>query len=74
MRALAPGACLEKKIIGVLSGLVVGWLVVGWLVVGWLVVGWLVVEVATDALEAAGLPKHTAEVVVGGVVGAWPRA
>jgi hypothetical protein len=59
MRALALGACLEKKIIGVLSGLVVGW---------------LVVEVATDALEAAGLPKHTAEVVVGGVVGAWPRA
>jgi hypothetical protein len=44
----------RKKIIGILVGLVVGW---------------LVDEVATDALEAAGLPKHTAK-VVGGVIGA----
>lgn len=45
---------MERKIIGALIGLVVGW---------------LVDEVATDALEAAGLPKHTAK-VVGGVIGA----
>ena len=45
---------MDRKIIGALIGVIVGW---------------IVEEATGDLLVAAGVPKHTAK-VVGGVVGA----
>jgi hypothetical protein len=44
---------MDKKLVGALIGLVVGW---------------IIDEAAADALTAAGVPKHTAK-VVGSVIG-----
>jgi uncharacterized membrane protein YeaQ/YmgE (transglycosylase-associated protein family) len=38
------------------------------LIIG-LLIGWVASEIAKDALEAVGLPKHTAT-VAGGIIGA----